>query len=43
MKYRKFGKLDWDVSALGFGSMRLLVIDDDKKIDQQSSVGVGSN
>jgi predicted aldo/keto reductase-like oxidoreductase len=29
MKYRSFGKLNWQVSALGFGAMRLPTIGDD--------------
>jgi len=39
LKYRKFGKLDWDVSALGFGAMRLPVIGGDtKNIDQPEAI-----
>jgi len=29
MKYRKFGRLNWEVSALGFGAMRLPIIGKD--------------
>lgn len=29
MQYSKFGSLDWEVSVIGFGSMRLSLLDDD--------------
>ena len=39
MKYRTFGKLDWNASALGFGAMRLPVVDDDSgKIDEPEAM-----
>jgi predicted aldo/keto reductase-like oxidoreductase len=39
MKYRRFGKLNWHASILGFGAMRLPVIGGDfRKIDETQSI-----
>jgi predicted aldo/keto reductase-like oxidoreductase len=39
MRYRPFGKLDWEVSVLGFGAMRLPVIDNDQSnIDEPLAI-----
>ena len=39
MKYRKFGKLDWEVSVLGFGAMRLpLTNKDPASIDEPEAI-----
>ena len=39
MKYRRFGKLDWKVSALGFGAMRLPTIGGDRgNVDEELAI-----
>ena len=39
MNYRRFGRLDWEVSALGFGAMRLPVIENDQsKINEPEAI-----
>jgi hypothetical protein len=39
MKYRKFGKLDWQGSVLGFGTMRLPLLDTNQaNVDEAESI-----
>lgn len=39
MQYRNFGKLDWKVSALGFGAMRLPILEgDSSKINEPLAI-----
>ncbi len=39
MEYRSFGKLDWKVSALGFGTMRLPILGADQaKVNEQETI-----
>jgi hypothetical protein len=41
LKYRRFGKLDWKVSALGFGAMRLPIIGGDtSKIEEPNAINM---
>ncbi len=37
MHYRKFGRLDWRVSILGFGAMRLPTLGEEKSIDEKEA------
>lgn len=38
MKYRKMGSLGWEVSALGFGAMRLPVNEETKEVNEKEAI-----
>jgi predicted aldo/keto reductase-like oxidoreductase len=38
LKYRQFGKLEWKVSALGFGAMRLPTLGGPDKVDEPEAI-----
>lgn len=38
MQYRKFGSLDFEVSALGFGAMRMPTLPDSEKVDEKKAL-----
>ena len=38
MKYRKMGSLGWDVSALGFGAMRLPINQETKEVNEKEAI-----
>jgi len=38
LKFRKFGKLNWEVSALGFGAMRLPIKGNKSNIDEGNAI-----
>ena len=39
MKYRALGKLNWEVSELGFGAMRLpIVANDSENVDEDEAI-----
>jgi len=40
LKFRKFGKLNWEVSTLGFGAMRLPIKGNESNIDEGNAIKI---